>query len=210
MSIRSCSTSMLPSMFAIVALTAVPAIAAAQNTSPGDARAVGPTGATALPTGAPPAGDDDRESDGVRFRGGASGGGGFWTGSNLTAGLGGGDGRLGVQINHYLAVYGQVHFSGGVVSQGRASGGTGVFAGSGLVEVTLLHRLFIAAGGGAGVLNNPGGGMLHFRLGGYPLMGFGENGARRKGLMVGADLRIVFVTGLTAIMPFFSVGYEAF
>lgn len=199
------------SIFAFVALTTLPALAAAQNGVPAPANA---PAANPAPAAAQPAtDDDDRERDGARFRGGVSGGGGFWTGGNLTAGLGGADGRLGVQINHYLAVYGQMHFSGGVVSGGGRSGGTGVFAGSGLVEATLFHRLFIAAGGGGGILNNPAGGMLHFRLGGYPLMGFGEHGARRKGLMVSADLRLVFLSGLgsfTAVMPFFSVGYEAF
>lgn len=196
------------SIFAFVALTTLPALAAAQNGAPAPANA---PAANPAPAAAQPASDeDDRERDGARFRGGVSGGGGFWVGGGGTAGLGGGDGRLGVQINHYLAVYGQMHLSGGTLSVGRLSGGTGVFAGTGLVEATLFHRLFIAAGGGGGILNNPGGGALHFRLGGYPLMGFGEGGARRKGLMVAADLRLIFVGAFTAVMPFFSVGYEAF
>lgn len=211
-----------PTLFAVSLATVVSSTAFAQSAPPAGAGAppaVAPAaGAPAVgaPAGAPAAADGsaDERTDGVRFRWGISGGGGFWVlssgGQSLTAGLGGFDIRLGVQINNYLAVYAQPHLSFGVVSQGRVSGGTGVAATDALVELTLFNRLAIGAGGGAGVLNNPAGPDLHFRLAGYPLVGKGENGIRRHGLMVGADLRIFFLNGGTAIMPFFGVGYEGF
>ena len=49
------------------------------------------------------------------------------------------------------------------------------------------------------------------RFGGYPLMSSSEQKARRKGLMVGVDLRFTGLEGLkTIVMPTFNLGYEAF
>ena len=87
---------------------------------------------------------------------------------------------------------------------------TGAFSLAGMAEVTLIDRFFAGAGFGFGVLNNPSGPMFQARLGGYPLMGRGENGIRRKGLMVGVDLRTIFVDGATGVLVLGSVGYEAF
>lgn len=163
---------------------------------------------------APAAPAEDGAKDGVRFRFGVAVGGGAFFADKFTAGLGGLDIRLGVQINNYLGVYAQPHLSFGAATVNNISGGTGVAGGSALVDLTLFNRMFVGAGGGGGVINNPAGPMLHFRLGGYPIMGLGENGYRRKGLMVGADVRIYFVTNgaasLTVIQPMFMVGYEAF
>lgn len=153
-----------------------------------------------------------KPEDGARFRFGVSAGGGGWFADQFSAGLGGVDVRLGVQINDLIGVYAQPHLSFGVASVQKISGATGMFAADVLVDVTLADRFFIAAGGGFGILNNPVGGGPMFRLGAYPLMGKGD--ARRKGLMIGADLRLVFLSnagqGLTVVNPFFSIGYEAF
>ncbi|HEY3355034.1 MAG TPA: hypothetical protein VGQ83_17405 [Polyangia bacterium] len=51
--------------------------------------------------------------------------------------------------------------------------------------------------------------MFQARAGGY-LMGKGENGVRRKGLMIGVDLRTIFVQGATGVLVTGSIGYEAF
>jgi hypothetical protein len=65
-------------------------------------------------------------------------------------------------------------------------------------------------GGGGAILNNPFAGELHLRAGGYPLMGYGEDGVRRKGLMIGADVRMFFLEGYVLLSPTASIGYEAF
>lgn len=155
--------------------------------------------------------------DKPRFRGGISAGvGGFFGGytagdQTFSATLGGIDGRLGVQLNDLIGIYAQPHLSMGSVTDGANKGLTGVLAGSVLADFTVLNRLFVGVGGGVGLLNNPSGPMLHFRLGGYPLLAFGE-GARRKALVVAVDLRFVFLSApySTATMPFFTIGYEAF
>ncbi len=155
------------------------------------------------------------EQDGVRFRGGISAGGGLEMVSagdlSVSAAMGGIDGRIGAQINDLIGVYAQPHLSFGSFDNGLGLGGlTGTISGTALVDFTFIDRIFVAAGAGYGVLNNPNGPALHFRAGGYPLVGDGENGIRRKGLMVGADLRVIFVDGATAIFPMGSIGYEAF
>lgn len=159
-------------------------------------------------------GGGDEGHDGVRFRFGVAAGGGFWAGTGalngFSAGLGGASIRLGVQINDLIGVYAQPHFAFGVASINRASGVTGEATMTGLVDLTLAHRFFIAAGGGAAVLNNPAGGALHFRLGGYPLMGFKAT-TGRYGLSGSVDMRIFFLSGgITVISPMFMIGYDLF
>ena len=157
----------------------------------------------------PPPGEEQADNDGVRFRGGVSGGGGALIFSGATAGIGGVDGRLGVQIMDLIGIYLQPQMALGV--------GSGLFAGSfgasALVDVTLIDQIFVGAGGGAGLVQFGGtdsGGVLHFRAGGYPLVGSGEDGIRRKGLMLGADLRLHFAAGAVLVSPMVSIGYEAF
>lgn len=155
--------------------------------------------------------------DGVRFRGGIALSAGLESVSddfdNSVSGLMVGvDGRIGVQLNDLLGFYAQPHLSFGSLSTagaGGLSGFTGTFTVAAMAEVTLVDRFFVGAGFGYGVLNNPSGPMFQARVGGYPLMGRGE-GARRKGLMVGVDLRTIFASGLTGILVLGSVGYEAF
>src|SRR5260370_22715128 len=98
---------------------------------------------------------DDEKKDGVRFRGGISGGGGAFFGNNVTAFLGGLDGRLGVQINHLFGVYAQPHLAFGSVTERSISGVTGVAAVTAVAELTLIDRIFIGAGAGGRVLNKP-------------------------------------------------------
>jgi len=71
--------------------------------------------------------------------------------------------------------------------------------------------VFVGAGLGYTVYNSPGGLSPLLRLGGYPLMIRSDQKARRKGLMLGVDLRFTSLDGLkTIVMPTFNVGYEAF
>lgn len=170
-----------------------------------------PTPTAARPEASGDGGDDDDGSDstpdrGLRFRWGiaATGGGTFVAGYELF--MGGIDARLGVQINDLLGVYLQPHFSIGGGDIGGLTGLTGFVGSSALVDVTLFDRLFASAGAGFMVLNNPVAAQLHFRLGGYPLASKGDAG----GFMLGVDLRLYFVEGVTVMSLFGSIGYEAF
>lgn len=149
------------------------------------------------------------DKDEPRFRGGISGGGGalIWNGN--AAGLGGIDGRVGVQIMDLLGVYAQPHIALGY--------GSGAFAGSlggtVVVDFTFIDRIFVGVGGGGGLVQFGGteaAGMLHVRAGGYPALGFGDDGIRRKGLMIGADVIVHFASGQVLPSPMVSIGYEAF
>jgi hypothetical protein len=150
----------------------------------------------------------------VRFRGGISAAGGGEFGSGFGFGLAGLDGRLGVQINNLFGVYVQPHLSFGSGSVNGVSGATGTFAITGLAELTLIDRIFVGAGGGFGLANNPSGPVAHFRLGAYPLVGRSDGSIVRKGLMVGVDTRVLFVSqggsGLTVVQIMGAIGYEAF
>ena len=180
------------------------------------------------PSGAPPVaastpaaspaqaaeGAEPEAKDGLRFRGGISLGGGLEKVSIVSGPMVGVDGRLGVQVNNLLAIYAQPHLSFGSLSASAGgttvSGATGTFAVAAMADVTLIDHLFVGAGFGYGILNNPKGPMFQARLGGYPLMTRGENGIRRKGLMIGGDFRSIFITGATGIMLMAAIGYEAF
>ena len=73
-----------------------------------------------------------------------------------------------------------------------------------------MDRFFVGAGFGYGVLNNPSGAMFQVRAGGYPLMGKADNGIRRRGLLLGVDLRTIFIDGATGILVMGALGYEVF
>jgi hypothetical protein len=176
--------------------------------APTETSPVPPVAASPAPPAAPPA--PVRPPDGVRFRGGISLGGGGEFVSGFTAGLGGLDGRLGVQINRLVGVYLQPHFSAGAGSIGNVSGATGTAAATVLADFTFIDRIFVGAGAGYGLVNNPHGAAIHFRFGGYPLMKFSEIAPRRKGLMVGADLRTYFTQVGPVVQFMAAVGYEAY
>jgi hypothetical protein len=155
------------------------------------------------------------DADGGRFRFGINGTAGLESvsegGTSLSGAMFGMDLRFGWQFSNMLAIYAQPHLSFGSLGSGNATSGlTGTFVGTIMGELTFLDRFFAGAGFGYGVLNNPSGFALDFKAGGYPLMGHGANGIRRKGLMVGLDFRPVFVTGATGILVMGCIGYESF
>ena len=180
---------------------------------PAPAAAATPAPAAAAATG----GDTSTVADGGRFRFGVAGGIGFFTAasevgsSKVSCTYYGTDLRFGYQINNMVAVYGQptLGYYSANGSGGLAAGGLlGLAA---VADVTLIDQLFVGAGLGYTVYNSPAGITPILRVGGYPLMGRSDQKARRKGLMVGADLRFTSLEGLKMIvMPTFNVGYEAF
>lgn len=155
-------------------------------------------------------------TDGPRFRFGVSGGAGplFFSagGQSVSPFYGGVDLRLGAQINELVAVYAQPQL--GYYGGGGLAGGGGIAGVSVLADFTLSDRFFVGGGGGFAMLQNPTGPELHFRGGFYPLMSRVEGKARRKGLMLGVDFRVHFVSqngaSGTGVAPTFSIGYEAF
>jgi len=81
---------------------------------------------------------------------------------------------------------------------------------SAVVDFTFLDQIFVGAGGGGIILQSVPAGELHIRAGGYPVFTHGLDGLRRKGLMLGLDMRIFFAGGATVMNPMLSVGYEAY
>jgi hypothetical protein len=168
----------------------------------------------------PPPSEPAPAADGGRFRFGINATAGVESVSadNSNASLSGPmfglDVRLGYQVMNLLAIYAEPHLSFGSLGTGAGgvpiSGGTGTFVGTALAEVTLIDRLFVAAGAGYGVLNNPSGFAIEARIGGYPLMVRSDKGPRRKGLMLGGTFRDVFVDGATGTLFMGCIGYEAF
>jgi len=192
-------------VFAILTVCASPAWA--QQPPP-----AAPAPAIAAPAPAPAAAPT--EADGVRFRWGLAAAVGLESVSVFSGAMYGLDARFGVQVNHLLAIYVQPHLSFGSLSGegigAGVSGATGTFTTAAIGEVTLVDHFFVGAGFGYGVLNNPAGPMFQVRAGGYPLAGRGDNGIRRRGLMIGVDLRTIFIDGATGVLVMGGIGYEAF
>jgi hypothetical protein len=150
----------------------------------------------------------------ARFRGGIDFTGGALLVSGFTAGLVGIDGRLGVQLNNLVGIYAQPHLVFGDGTYAATTGVTGVFGVSAIVDFT-FDRLFIGGGGGFAYIGSapyasPEG---EVRVGFYPIVSHGRGG-RRRGLMLGVDLHIIYVpdggNALGLLEPMFQIGYEAF
>jgi len=155
--------------------------------------------------------------DGARFRFGVAGGIGFFTVASEAGtakasctyyGL---DLRFGAQINNMFGVYAQPTLGYYSVNGGGALAAGGLLGMAVVADATFADRFFVGAGLGYTVYNSPSGLTPMLRVGGYPLMSRSDTKARRKGLMLGADLRFTSLDGLkTIVMPTFNVGYEAF
>ena len=192
---------------------------AAEEAAPAEAATPAPAPAAAA-TPAPAAAGGDKSGavvDGLRFRFGVSAGIGFFT-VESEVGPGeasfnyyGADLRLGAQINDLVGVYAQAplgYYTTDIEGVLAAGGLLGVAV---VADVTIIDRFFAGAGIGYTIYNSPAGVSPILRIGGYPLMGRSEQKARRKGLMLGIDLRFTSLEGLkTIVMPTFNLGYEAF
>lgn len=161
---------------------------------------------------------DEPTADGARFRGGAAAKGGalIIPSSGDAGGVVGAEGHLGVQVNHLVGIYAVPQLA---LIFGAGGGGGAELGAAVLADFTFDHRFQIGAGpeiisaaafsSSVNVLGTLYGGRLH--IAGFPLLGTGENGIRRKGLMVGAD--VSFLTsdgGGFLLQPTAVVGYEAF
>jgi hypothetical protein len=134
------------------------------------------------------------------------------SGADISGQLYGVDWRIGAVINKAISVHLHSHLSFGTASVGGGSGATGNFATAVVGEYTLPMRLFVGAGGGYGVLNNPSGPLAELRVGYYPFKNTSQGKARR--LNVAFDARWYFVddagTGVTVTHLALSLGYDRF
>lgn len=87
-------------------------------------------------------------------------------------------------------------------------GFTGRIASALVGEYELPMRLFIGAGAGYGVLNNPSGPLVGARVGYYPFEHPEGSGIRR--LNVAFDTRMYFVDGYSVSNFALSFGYDRF
>ena len=177
-------------------------------------------GTTAAPAAtsvapAPPAAADE----GMHLRNGFSVSAGEEFGSGPSSGfsgqLFGGDWRIGMKINNDWAAYVQSHLSFGTGKIGGASGVTGNFAAAIMGERSLPQRLFVGAGGGYGVLNNPSGPLGQLRAGWYPMEHASTSSEAVRRLNVALDARWYFasqngVSVGTVTQIAFTIGYDRF
>lgn len=104
------------------------------------------------------------------------------------------DWRIGWRINEPISVYLHSHLSFGSAKEGMsASGATGTFASAVMAEYKLPMRLFVAGGGGYGVLNNPSGPLAAARVGYYPFETAPARAKKRR-LNVALDYRSYFAS----------------
>ena len=165
-----------------------------------------------------PAADASRAKEaapasGPRLRAGIAAGGGYFWRSGPSFGIGHLDARLGGQLGDVVAIYAQLQAggwgAGGGSGQSFDTGGS-VLSGTAIVDFTMGDAFFLGVGAGGGAFRADPTGTLHLRMGGYPIVAHGDDGMRRNGFMIGADLRAYLSPIAVGISPTLSLGYEAF
>jgi hypothetical protein len=101
------------------------------------------------------------------------------------------DWRIGWRVSEPISIYLHSHLSFGSAKEGNGNSGlTGTFASAVMGEYKLPMRLFVAGGGGYGVLNNPNGPLLEARVGYYPFEN--DSPGKQRRLNVAIDYRAYF------------------
>jgi hypothetical protein len=133
-------------------------------------------------------------------------------GTSFSGQLYGVDWRIGAKINSAISAYVHSHLSLGTAAIGGTSGYTGNFAIAAVGEYQLPMRLFVGAGAGYGVLNNPSGPLVELRAGYYPFEF--KNAGKARHLNVALDARWYIVenagSSLTVTHVALSLGYDRF
>ena len=202
----------LASMHAIAHAQAAPDPAAEAPAEPAPGPEPAPTAAAVpAPTPAPAA------SGGMSLRNGFSLSvgqefGETTAGESFSGQLYGVDWRIGLKISDAIAVYAHSHLSFGTVGPDQGSGGgvTGNMAAAVVGEYTLPFRVFMGAGAGYGVLNNPNGPLLEARAGYYPFKTTSEGKARRLNVALDARWYMVGDPYGTVTQISVSLGYDRF
>ncbi|HWO24250.1 MAG TPA: hypothetical protein VNO30_36150 [Kofleriaceae bacterium] len=212
---------MLPRCSSVVLLclassSAAFAQAAPDAPAPAEPAATDPNATGAAPAPAPtpapaPAPAPAASTSGLRNGFSLSAGQEFGGDRDISATLFGLDWRIGWRINEPIAVYLHSHLSFGSGKEGNgASGLTGNFAAALVGEYMLPMRLFVGAGAGYGVLNNPSGALVEARVGYYPLKTNSVGKARR--LNIAFDYRAYFASDGYGMVNHvaLSLGYDRF
>jgi len=133
-------------------------------------------------------------------------------GQSFSGQLYGFDWRIGAKISDAIAVYVHSHLSFGTVGPDQGSGGgvTGNLAAALVGEYTLPMRLFVGAGAGYGVLNNPNGPLVEARVGYYPFKTTSEGKARRLNVALDGRWYMVGDPYGTVTQISISLGYDRF
>lgn len=123
------------------------------------------------------------------------------------------DWRIGVQLNKALGIYLHSHLSLGSITQNsNVKGYTGNFATALTGEYILPMGVFVGAGVGYGVLNNPSGPLVGVRVGYYPFAT--DTPMKSRHLNVALDTRLYFVSAgaesITMKHIAISIGYDRF
>ena len=121
------------------------------------------------------------------------------------------DWRIGWRINEPISVHLHSHLSFGSASEGNgASGLTGTCATAIVGEYMLPMGLFVGAGGGYGVLNNPSGPLVEARVGYY--LFDTHSIAKERHLNIALDYRAYFADqGYGTVTHIaLSLGYDRF
>jgi hypothetical protein len=124
----------------------------------------------------------------------------------------GADWRIGWRVSAPISVYLHSHLSFGSASEngGQNSGLTGTFAAAVIGEYMLPMGLFVGAGGGWGVLNNPNGPLFEARVGYYPFDT--SSVGKKRHLNIAIDYRAYFANqgyGMVNHVAL-SLGYDRF
>jgi hypothetical protein len=219
---RRCMTHFVVAGLVVAMGLTTSAFAEAQEAAPDATGEPAAASAEAAPSPAPAAavadgGASSAVEDGARFRFGVAGGIGFFTAASevgtakVSCTYYGVDLRFGAQINDMFGVYAQPTLGYYTANAGGALAAGGLLGMAVVADATFADRFFAGAGLGYTIYNSPAGITPLLRVGGYPLMSRSDTKARRKGLMLSADLRFTSLEGLKMIvMPTFNVGYEAF
>ncbi|HTL34207.1 MAG TPA: hypothetical protein VL326_13850 [Kofleriaceae bacterium] len=133
-------------------------------------------------------------------------------GQSFSGQLYGVDWRIGMRISQPLSVYLHSHISFGTVAPNQGGGGgvTGNIAGAVVGEYMLPMRVFVGAGAGYGVLNNPNGPLVEARAGYYPFKTNAVGKARRLNVAVDARWYMVDEADGPVTQISLSLGYDRF
>lgn len=133
-------------------------------------------------------------------------------GQSFSGQLYGVDWRIGMRINEPISIYLHTHLSFGTVGPDQGSGGgvTGNIAGAVVGEYMLPMRLFVGAGAGYGVLNNPNGPLVEARAGYYPFKTNANGKARRLNVALDSRWYMVGSPYGTVTQISLSLGYDRF
>jgi hypothetical protein len=133
-------------------------------------------------------------------------------GQSFSGQLYGVDWRIGARVTEAISVYLHSHISFGTVGpdQGAGGGVTGNIAGALVGEYMLPMGLFIGAGAGYGVLNNPNGPLVEARAGYYPFKSNSAGKARRLNVALDSRWYMVGSPYGTVTQISLSLGYDRF